>query len=116
MKKALSVSIGSSKRDKSVFIKLLGQDVHIQRIGTNGNMNAAREMYREQDGKVDAFGVGGTDLGLLVDKKWYPLHSVLPLATGAGCTSNTRRRWLRIEEHRRNTIRTHFGYEDWRLP
>jgi len=79
MKKALSVSIGSSKRDKSVFIKLLGQDVHIQRIGTNGNMNAAREMYREQDGKVDAFGVGGTDLGLLVDKKWYPLHSVLPL-------------------------------------
>ena len=79
MKKALSVSIGSSKRDKSVFIKLLGQDVHIQRIGTNGDMKAARKMYREQDGKVNAFGVGGTDLGLLVDEKWYPLHSVSSL-------------------------------------
>jgi len=79
MKEALSISIGSSKRDKSVFIKLLGLDVHIQRIGTNGDMNAARKMFREQDGKVNAFGVGGTDLGLLVDKKWYPLHSVSSL-------------------------------------
>ncbi len=55
MKKALSISIGSSVRDKSVSIKLLGQDVHIQRIGTNGDMKAARKMYRDFDGKVDAF-------------------------------------------------------------
>ena len=79
MKEALSISIGSSKRDKSVFIKLLGQEVHIRRVGTNGDMQAARKMYREQDGKVNAFGVGGTDLGLLVDEKWYPLHSVSSL-------------------------------------
>jgi hypothetical protein len=31
------------------------------------------------DGKVDAFGVGGADLGLLVDDKWYPLYSVQPM-------------------------------------
>lgn len=79
MKRALSISIGSSKRDKSVTVNLLGQDVHIQRIGTNGDMKAARQMFREQDGKVDAFGVGGTDLGLFVAGKWYPLHSVLPI-------------------------------------
>ncbi len=42
-------------------------------------MKAARKMYRELDGKVDAFGVGGTDLGLFVDNKWYPLHSILPM-------------------------------------
>lgn len=79
MKKALSISIGSSVRDKSVKVNLLGEDVHIKRIGTDGDMIAARKMYRDFDGKVDAFGVGGTDLGLLVDHKWYPLHSVLPL-------------------------------------
>jgi len=79
MKEALSISIGSSQRDKSVIAHLLGQDVHIQRIGTDGDMKAARYMFRDYDGKVHAFGVGGTDLGLFVDNKWYPLHSVSSL-------------------------------------
>ena len=79
MKEALSISIGSSKRDKSVEVKLLGEDVHIQRTGTDGDMKAARELFREFDGKVHAFGLGGTDLGLLVDTKWYPLYSILPM-------------------------------------
>lgn len=79
MKEALSISIGSPIRDKSVVVNLLGQDVHISRVGTNGDMKAARKMFRELDGKVDAFGVGGTDLGLFVGDKWYPLHSVLPM-------------------------------------
>lgn len=76
MKQALSISIGSSTRNKTAEIYLLGQEVRIERIGTNGNMNAARQMYRDNDGKVDAFGVGGTDLGLFFGNKWYPLHSV----------------------------------------
>jgi len=79
MKEALSISIGSSRRDKSVVIDLLGETVHIQRTGTDGDLKKARQMFRENDGIVDAFGVGGTDLGLFVDDKWYPLHSVLPI-------------------------------------
>jgi hypothetical protein len=79
MKQAISISIGSSQRDKSVTITLLGEEVHIQRVGTDGDMDAAREMYRSLDGQMDAFGVGGADLGLFVDDKWYPLHSILPL-------------------------------------
>ncbi len=79
MKEAISISIGSSKRDKSVEITLLGERIHIQRVGTDGNMQAAREMFRDLDGRVDAFGVGGADLGLFVDDKWYPLYSILPL-------------------------------------
>jgi len=79
MKKAISISIGSSQRDKAVEIELLGETVHISRVGTDGDMVAARKMYRELDGQVDAFGVGGTDLGLFVDNKWYPLHSILPI-------------------------------------
>ncbi len=79
MKEAVSISIGSSIRNKSVLINLLGQEVHISRIGTDGDMQAARKLFRDLDGKVDAFGVGGTDLGLFFAGKWYPLHSVLPL-------------------------------------
>jgi len=79
MKRAVSISIGSSIRDKSVSVNLLGEEVLIERIGTNGDMKAARQLFRELDGKVDAFGVGGTDLGLFVDDKWYQLHSVASL-------------------------------------
>lgn len=79
MKRAVSISIGSSKRNKAVEVTLLGEKVSIERIGTDGDMEAAALKYKELDGKVDAFGVGGADLGLLVDGKWYPLYSVQPM-------------------------------------
>jgi hypothetical protein len=79
MKRAVGISIGSSKRDKAVEINLLGEKVSIERIGTDGDMEAAALKYKELDGKVDAFGVGGADLGLMVDNKWYPLYSVRPM-------------------------------------
>jgi hypothetical protein len=79
MKRAVSISIGSSKRDKAVQVNLLGETVSIERIGTDGDMEAAARKYQELDGKVDAFGVGGADLGLMVDNKWYPLYSVRPM-------------------------------------
>jgi hypothetical protein len=79
MKEALSISIGSALRDKSVVINLLAQEVRIRRIGTDGDMQAARQIFKDNDGKVDAFGVGGTDLGLFFSGKWYPLHSISPI-------------------------------------
>ncbi|HSL43319.1 MAG TPA: hypothetical protein VK897_07800 [Anaerolineales bacterium] len=79
MKRAVSISIGSSKRNKAVEVMLLGEKVSIERVGTDGDMEAAAQKYKELDGKVDAFGVGGADLGALVDGKWFPLYSVQPM-------------------------------------
>jgi hypothetical protein len=79
MKRAVSISIGSSKRNKAVEVTLLGEKVSIERIGTDGDMEAAALKYKELDGKVDAFGVGGADVGALVDGKWFPLYSVQPM-------------------------------------
>src|SRR5512136_1235645 len=79
MKRAVSISIGSSKRNKAVEVELLGEKVQIERIGTDGSMEKAAQLYKELDGKVDAFGVGGADLGLMVDNKWYPLYTVQPM-------------------------------------
>ena len=79
MKRAVSISIGSSKRNKAVEVELLGEKVSIERIGTDGDMEAAAKKYKELDGTVDAFGVGGADLGALVDGKFYPFHSVQPM-------------------------------------
>lgn len=79
MKRAVSISIGSSTRNKAVEATLLGQNVSIERIGTDGDMEAAALKYKELDGKVDAFGVGGADLGAIVDGKFFPFHSVQKL-------------------------------------
>ena len=79
MKKAVSISLGSSKRDKAVEIELLGESISIERIGTDGDMEKAAQLFKELDGKVDAFGLGGTDIGVSVAGKNYPLHSVKPM-------------------------------------
>ena len=101
MKRAVSISLGSSKRNKAVEVTLLGEKVSIERIGTDGDMEAAAQKYKELDGKVDAFGVGGADLGLLVDTKWYPLYSVnrmvrfvkqTPIVDGTGLKSTLERK------------------------
>lgn len=79
MKRAISISLGSSKRNSAVELDLFGERVDIERIGTDGDMERAARLFGELDGQVDAFGVGGTDLGLTVGDKYYTLHSVAPL-------------------------------------
>lgn len=79
MKRVVSISIGSSRRDKAAEIDLLGERIRLERIGTDGDMERAARMFQELDGQVDAFGVGGADLGCQVDQKWYPLYSVRPM-------------------------------------
>lgn len=82
MKHAISISLGSSKRDKSVKVNLNGQEILVERIGTNGDIEKAHQMYLDLDGKVDAFGVGGVDLYLRLDDREYPLHTALKLVSG----------------------------------
>ncbi|PKO00419.1 MAG: quinate 5-dehydrogenase [Chloroflexi bacterium HGW-Chloroflexi-4] len=79
MKRAVSISIGSSSRDKKVEINLLGETVSLERIGTDGDMDKAARLYGELDGKVDAFGVGGALLGIMIEDKWSTMHSVQSL-------------------------------------
>lgn len=82
MKRAVSISLGSSQRDKSVKINLKGQEILVERVGTDGDIPQARKMYLDLDGKVDAFGVGGVDLYLRLDDRNYPLHAALKLVSG----------------------------------
>ncbi len=64
IKEVVSVSIGSSKRDHTVEVDLFGERFLISRRGTDGDADAAEAILRELDGKVAAFGLGGTDIFL----------------------------------------------------
>ena len=63
MKRAISISLGSSKRDKQMTIKFKNEDIFVERVGTNGDLAKARQIFLNLDGKVDAFGVGGVSGG-----------------------------------------------------
>lgn len=72
MKKILSISVGSSSRDHTTRHTFLGQECEISRQGTDGDFEKAVQRYADLDGKVDAFGVGGLEFYLRIDRKrWY---------------------------------------------
>jgi len=79
MKYAVSVSLGSSSRDKKVEVKFNDETVVIERIGLDGNVAKAKRLYEELDGQVDAFGMGGVDMSLRLDGREYPLKAALKL-------------------------------------
>ena len=79
MKQAISISLGSTRRNKAVDVRILDEEVHLERIGTDGDVARAVELFRELDGKVDAFGVGGMDLGVHTPWRFYPIRDALRL-------------------------------------
>lgn len=79
MKRAVSVSLGSSVRDKKVVVNLQGQEISVERIGNDGDVEKTRRMFTELDGQVDALGVGGVDLYLRLGEREYPLRAALKL-------------------------------------
>lgn len=83
MKRVVSISLGSSKRNKKVQAEFFGETFEIERIGTDGDMQKYREMVTDLDGKVDAFGVGGTDIYLYAGDKRYVFNEILHLFDGA---------------------------------
>ena len=76
MKRIVSISVGSSARDHTTRHTFLGQECEISRRGTNGDFQKAIELYKELDGKVDAFGAGGVEFFLEVESKRYYFRDV----------------------------------------
>lgn len=101
MKRAVSVSLGSSVRDKRVEVQLKGETILAERIGTGGDEHRARQLFAELDGQVDALSVGGVDLYIRFEGREYPLRAALklvqdvsrtPLVDGRGLKHTLERR------------------------
>lgn len=83
MKYILSVSLGSSKRDHAFETEFMGEMFHIERIGTDGDFARAIKLIEENDGKVDAFGMGGIDLYVYIAGKRYTIRDAERLVAAA---------------------------------
>lgn len=86
MKHVVSVSLGSTSRDTDQTITLLDQQIHIERRGTQGDVEAAKRLIAELDGKVDAIGLGGIDLFVPVGSRRYYFRDARAMAAAARVT------------------------------
>ncbi|MBC7076643.1 MAG: quinate 5-dehydrogenase [Syntrophomonadaceae bacterium] len=83
MKRIVSVSLGSSKRDHAFETEFMGEKFSIERIGTDGDWDKAINLIRELDGKIDAFGMGGIDLYIYIAGKRYTIKDAQKLVAEA---------------------------------
>ncbi|HEY3379687.1 MAG TPA: quinate 5-dehydrogenase [Armatimonadota bacterium] len=104
----VSVSLGSSSRDKSVSVRFLDRDVRIERRGTNGDLAEAVRLIGELDGHVDAIGLGGIDLYLIAAGKKFIIRdgqrmaraaTRTPVVDGSGLKHTLERRTLQWLQH-----------------
>ncbi len=103
MKRIVSVSLGSSKRDHAFETDFMGQKFLIERIGTDGNWDKATQLIRDLDGKVAAFGMGGIDLYIYIAGKRYVIKDAkrllaearkTPMVDGSGIKNTLERKCI----------------------
>jgi hypothetical protein len=109
VKHIVSVSLGSSKRDKRSEIVIAGEPFLIERVGTDGDLGRFQQLFAALDGKVDALGVGGADLYIWVGDRRYTFRSIqrlvsvatkTPVVDGSGLKNTLEREALRwIQAH-----------------
>lgn len=83
MKRIVSVSLGSSKRNHTATANVLGEEVVVERVGTDGSIEKAIALIKELDGKVDAFGMGGIDLYVYAGANRYAFRDAQKIAVAA---------------------------------
>ncbi|QYK53578.1 MAG: hypothetical protein KF824_01500 [Fimbriimonadaceae bacterium] len=82
VKRVVSVSLGTSKRDKAHEAEILGEKFVIERRGTDGDRAKFKSLMEELDGNVAALGVGGADIYIATSKKRFAFREILGLISG----------------------------------
>jgi hypothetical protein len=108
VKRVVSISLGTSKRDKSEQVEVLGEQFQLERRGTDGDMKKFGDLFTELDGQVDALGVGGADIYVVVEDRRYAFREILgiikrvvttPVVDGSGLKHTLERQTIyRLQE------------------
>jgi predicted amino acid dehydrogenase len=97
----VSVSLGPSGHDFEFTTQLLDQEFHVRRLGTDGDVQRARELVAQFDGQVDAIGLGGMNVYFKVGGRTFAHRQIQRVASAAQTTPvvdgthlrNTLERW-----------------------
>jgi hypothetical protein len=104
MKRVVSVSLGSSKRDFVEKATFLGETFEMRRVGTNGDFAKYRALLLELDGTVDALCLGGMDRYVWSAGRRYEFRdakrfvagvSRTPIVDGSGLKNSLERETVR---------------------
>jgi hypothetical protein len=82
-KRVVSLSLGSSRRDKRVTLTFRGETFDVERVGVDGDLAAFARRLSELDGNVDAIGFGGMDRYVVAGGRRYEFTSARRLLAGA---------------------------------
>ena len=102
-KHVISISLGSSERDAQATVVLGEQELLVERRGTDGDFAKARQLMETCDGKVDAIGLGGTDLYVYAGDTRYTFRESAklianvkntPVLDGSGLKNSLERRLI----------------------
>lgn len=58
MKNVIGISLGARRHDFELRTRLLGQDLHVQRVGTDGSLTQATKLLKYWDRHAHAIGLG----------------------------------------------------------
>ena len=117
MKQVVSISLGSTQRDFSHNISLLGNELQLKRIGVDGDLEKAKKLIAEHDGTAQAIGLGGIDLYFFLDKQRFTVRDAsrlaavaehTPVVCGAGLKNS-------LEEKVIKTLNDRFHWENKRV-
>ena len=83
MKEVVSITLGRSARDYEFTTTLLGEEVHVRRIGADGDVARVKALIRQYDGTVDALALGGVVKEFTLGKAKYPHYEGQEIAREA---------------------------------
>ena len=86
MKRVVSVSLGSPRRNQDLELEVSGSRLMVQRVGAGGNLEYMAQILKDLDGKVDALGLGGINLTLRAGRRRYLLRDGVRLAAQVRAT------------------------------
>lgn len=102
-KHVISISLGASSRDAKAAVTLGDTEIIVERCGTDGDFQKARQLLEYWDGKADAIGLGGTDLYVYAGKQRYTFRESAklianvqktPVLDGSGLKNSLERRLI----------------------
>lgn len=103
-KHVISISLGSSSRDAQAVVTLGDTEILVERCGTDGDFSRARKLLEYWDGRVDAIGLGGTDLYVYAGSQRYTFRESArlisnvhktPVLDGSGLKNSLERRLIK---------------------